>query len=80
VTTPAAPRSEPAAVVEVWWRAHASRVHAYACRHGAADWADDVVSETFLVAFRRFDAVPDEPVAWLCQRRVKTDPSLPSEF
>lgn len=38
---------------------------AYARRHAPADAADDVVSETFLVAWRRRSELPDEPLPWL---------------
>jgi len=39
-------------------------VRAYAWRRGA-DSADDVVAETFTIAWRRFDSVPAEPLPWL---------------
>jgi hypothetical protein len=38
---------------------------AYALRHVDPDTAQDVVSETFLVAWRRQVAVPDDPLPWL---------------
>jgi RNA polymerase sigma-70 factor (ECF subfamily) len=41
------------------------RVFAYARRHSDATVAQDVVSETFLVAWRRRSDVPDEPLPWL---------------
>lgn len=45
--------------------AHADAVHGYAlCRVGH-DLAPDVVSDTFLVAWRRIDAVPADPLPWL---------------
>jgi len=47
------------------FRQHAARVHAYARRHVEPSQCDDVVSETFLVAWRRPDQVPDEPLPWL---------------
>jgi RNA polymerase sigma factor (sigma-70 family) len=47
------------------WRSHAHRVMAYALRHVDRDTAQDVVSETFLVAWRRLAAVPDDPLPWL---------------
>ncbi|WP_300681454.1 RNA polymerase sigma factor [Nocardioides sp.] len=43
----------------------AARVHAYAVRHCGVDGADDVVSETFIVAWRRLDVVPEEALPWL---------------
>lgn len=44
---------------------HAVRVFAYARRHAGPDDARDVVSDVFLVAWRRLDAVPAEPLPWL---------------
>lgn len=44
---------------------HAPRVYAYALRHVGASDADDVLAETFAVAWRRRDALPAEPLAWL---------------
>jgi RNA polymerase sigma-70 factor (ECF subfamily) len=41
------------------------RVHAYAARRVGWDAADEVTAETFLVAWRRFDVVPSEPLPWL---------------
>ena len=56
---------EPRAHFEELYRAHADRVHAYALRRGTPAMADDVVAEVFLVAWRRLDQVPDEPLGWL---------------
>lgn len=47
------------------YRAHAGRVRAYALRRTAPAAADDVVGEVFLIAWRRLDDVPDEPLPWL---------------
>ena len=47
------------------WSAHAPRVHAYAMRHVDPDTAQEVVSETFLVAWRRLTEVPGEALPWL---------------
>ena len=44
---------------------HAGRVYAYAARRSTPDVANDVVSETFLIAWRRLDAVPADPLPWL---------------
>jgi RNA polymerase sigma-70 factor, ECF subfamily len=41
------------------------RVYAYVRRHADLSVVDDIVSETFLVAWRRLDKVPDEPLPWL---------------
>jgi RNA polymerase sigma factor (sigma-70 family) len=43
----------------------AGRVLAYARRHTNRDDAEDVVAETFHVAWRRRDVVPDEALPWL---------------
>jgi RNA polymerase sigma-70 factor (ECF subfamily) len=43
----------------------APRVYAYAVRHCGPVDADDVVAETFAVAWRRLDAVPDPAIGWL---------------
>lgn len=45
--------------------AHADRVYAFAVHRVGPDAARDVVSETFLVAWRRLDAVPERALPWL---------------
>lgn len=50
---------------EALWAENAHRVQAYALRHVEADAAQDVVAETFLVAWRRLSDVPLEPLPWL---------------
>jgi RNA polymerase sigma factor (sigma-70 family) len=40
-------------------------VRAYALRRAAPDGAQDAVAETFLVAWRRLEDVPEEPSPWL---------------
>lgn len=47
------------------WHSDAPRVLAYARRHVGVHDAHDVVSETFLVAWRRWNDVPDPAIAWL---------------
>ena len=47
------------------WEAHAGRVLAYATRHVGPDAAQEVVSETFLVAWRRLADVPGPALPWL---------------
>jgi RNA polymerase sigma factor (sigma-70 family) len=47
------------------FRGHHVAVHAFARRRMDAEGVDDVVSETFLVAWRRLDSVPDEALPWL---------------
>lgn len=54
-----------AAAFSATYRAHSSRVHAYARRRCEASDAHDVVAETFLVAWRRWDDVPPDPLPWL---------------
>ena len=44
---------------------HHRQVYAYAVSRAGRDLADDIVSDTFLVAWRRLDAVPDDPLPWL---------------
>jgi RNA polymerase sigma-70 factor, ECF subfamily len=41
------------------------RIHAYAQRRVGEEAADEVAAETFLVAWRRLDAIPSEPLPWL---------------
>jgi RNA polymerase sigma-70 factor (ECF subfamily) len=50
---------------EALFRAHAGAVRTYVCRRCVADAADDVVADVFVVAWRRLDDVPDDPVPWL---------------
>ena len=51
--------------LEQLYEAHASAVFAYARRRASWEDADEVVSETFLVAWRRLDQVPSQERAWL---------------
>lgn len=51
--------------IEALFREHADRVHAYARRHVEPSTADDIVSETFLVAWRRRADLPEPPLPWL---------------
>lgn len=58
--------------LEALFSRHAAAVRAYAARRVPAAEADDVTSEVFVVAWRRLDDVPDDPLPWLlaCARRV----------
>jgi RNA polymerase sigma-70 factor, ECF subfamily len=44
---------------------HYAPVRAFAERRVGRDLADEVTAETFLVAWRRLEAVPGEPLPWL---------------
>ena len=46
------------------YEAHFSALQAYARRRGP-DIADDVVAETFTIAWQRLDSLPAEPLPWL---------------
>jgi RNA polymerase sigma-70 factor (ECF subfamily) len=45
--------------------AHYWAVRAYVLRRGPASAVEDVVAETFLVAWRRLDSLEDDPLPWL---------------
>ena len=47
-------------------------VTAYVRRRSTADVVEDVVAETFLICWRRFDRVPHEPLPWLYAVARKT--------
>lgn len=51
--------------LEELFAAHGRAVYAFARRRASAADADEVVSETFLVAWRRVDDLPDDPLPWL---------------
>jgi RNA polymerase sigma factor (sigma-70 family) len=55
----------PQEAFEQLFRAYYPAVRAYALRRAPADVAQDVVAETFLVAWRRLDDVPDDALPWL---------------
>jgi RNA polymerase sigma-70 factor, ECF subfamily len=40
-------------------------IHAYGSRRVGAQAADEIAAETFLVAWRRWDAIPSDPLPWL---------------
>jgi RNA polymerase sigma-70 factor, ECF subfamily len=58
--------------VEVLFAEHAAAVRAYAARRVPSAAADDVVSDVFVVAWRRLDDVPDDGLPWLlgCAQRI----------
>jgi len=47
------------------YEAHQSQVYAYAVSRTGRQVADEVVSETFMVAWRRFAELPSSPLPWL---------------
>jgi RNA polymerase sigma-70 factor, ECF subfamily len=57
---------------EALYSKHAGAVARYARRRTDEQTAADVVSEVFVVAWRRFDHVPEDALPWLlgCARRV----------
>jgi RNA polymerase sigma-70 factor (ECF subfamily) len=40
-------------------------VHTYAARRVGREAADEIAADTFLVAWRRFDQLPSQPLPWL---------------
>ena len=50
---------------EAIFAAHYGDVHRYALRRAEPPLAEEIVSETFLVAWRRLERVPEEPLPWL---------------
>lgn len=63
------PHEEPQAYAlrrfEALFRQNADTVLAYAARRSDLDTAQEVVAETFAVAWRRLDVVPDPALPWL---------------
>jgi RNA polymerase sigma-70 factor, ECF subfamily len=58
--------SDAEAVFTAWYEAHHRQVYGYAVARTGRQLADEVVGDTFLVAWRRFPAVPREaPLPWL---------------
>lgn len=47
------------------FREHYPAVRAYARRRAPSEAVDDIVSETFLILWRRLEDVPDFPLPWL---------------
>lgn len=42
-----------------------ARVYAFAVSKAGRQLADEILSEVFMIAWRKFDAVPDPPLPWL---------------
>lgn len=60
------PAADPAALrFNGLWEAYAGRVLAYAKRQVDPELAQEILADTFLVAWRRLDEVPEEPLPWL---------------
>jgi RNA polymerase sigma factor (sigma-70 family) len=51
--------------VEQLFADHARAVRAYALRRVDPATADDVVSDVFVIAFRRLEMIPESPLPWL---------------
>ena len=47
------------------WADHAAAVVRYARRHVLPDDVEDVLAETFVVAWRRLDEIPEFGLPWL---------------
>ena len=62
---------ERAARFEAMFDRYAGRVYAYTARRSDPDAAGEVVGETFLIAWRKLDAVPEEPLPWLLNVAAK---------
>jgi RNA polymerase sigma-70 factor, ECF subfamily len=63
---------ESQAYFDALYRAHYGRVLAYALRRSPPEVAHDVVADTFLVAWRRLDRLPANPLPWLLGVARKT--------
>ena len=57
---------------EALYAKHYGRVLGYVLRRAPAAVASDVVADVFLVAWRRLEQVPDDPVPWLLGVARKT--------
>ncbi|WP_144118650.1 RNA polymerase sigma factor [Catellatospora sichuanensis] len=56
---------EPNSRFTAIYHRHHRQVYAYAVSRAGRTLADDVVADTFLVAWRRLEAVPEGPLPWL---------------
>jgi RNA polymerase sigma-70 factor, ECF subfamily len=57
--------SEAQAEFERLFRKHYATVHRHVARRVESAAVQDVVAETFLAAWRRFDQVEGDPLPWL---------------
>ncbi|HEX6700274.1 MAG TPA: sigma-70 family RNA polymerase sigma factor [Gaiellaceae bacterium] len=57
---------------EQLYEEHREAVRAFVRRRAPESVVDDVVSETFLVCWRKLDRIPDEPLPWLYAVARKT--------
>jgi Sigma-70 region 2 len=64
--------------VETLFAQHSAAVRAYAARRVPSATADDVVSDVFVVAWRRLDDVPDDGLPWLLAESVRDAIAPPS--
>ena len=71
-TPPAEQRRRDEAKLELLFRRHYRDVAAYVRRRATPDLVEDVVAETFLVAWRRLDDVPVDARPWLLGVARKT--------
>lgn len=53
------------AAFEMLFRSTHDRILTYALRRSDPGEAEDIVAETFATAWRRFDAIPPDPLPWL---------------
>lgn len=58
-------KSDPVRAFDALFAAYHSDVLAYIIRRTSLANAEDVLAETFLVAWRRANRVPDDPLPWL---------------
>jgi len=59
------PIEDPERHFERLFRTHYPAVRAYVRRRATEERVDDIVAEVFLVAWRRRERVPDDPLPWL---------------
>lgn len=57
---------------EELYRRHGGRVLAYVLRRASPALADDIVADVFLVAWRKLDELPADPLPWLLGVARKT--------